>query len=415
VSDVVEGGPSRSGPPRRMWLAAAVVALAAVSAWAVVGTHSRGPRTERPPAAAVTRSPTPLPSLASPSSSPWPSTAGACGRTVSRPLVRAQPLTERIGARLLVGGYGVRSVDADTGVARPVGGVPTDSAHTVTDLVSAAGVVYAASAPCEGDARRIYRLDGGAARLVADAPAGGFLAGADRVWTVQYPSASAADPVRLRPLGGGRAVALPSDGYPVADVDAGIVVAVGHLGARPQVILLDPATGRPVRTLGTGWPLAVDRDHLLLMGGRCDVGQVAASCTVVRIALSTARPDGRYDLPAGRVPVSNGSLSRDGRTAVFALARAAGDPRFDLGHPIPPADIAVLHLDTGHLDVVPGLEMAPKSGAGLAVADDGRWIFAAVDNGDHTQLLAWRPGLAAPRSLARLPGPISGTPALLIA
>ena len=326
-----------------------------------------------------------------------------------------QPLTERIGVRLLVGGYGVRLVDADTTTARPVHGLPVDPVHTVSDLVSAGGVVYVVSAPCEGDARRIYRLDHDTARLVADMPVGGLLAGADRVWTVHDPATSAPTArVMLRPLGGGRALTLPSEAYPVADTEAGIVVVASHLGAS-HVVLLDPTTGRPVRTLGAGWPLAVDRRHLLLVGGRCDVGQATSSCTITRVDIRTGQRDARYHLPAGRVPLSAASVSRDGRLAVFQLTRTHGDPRFDPGHPIPPADIAVLHLDTGHLDIVPALELAPKTGAGLIVADDSSWIFAAVNAGDHTDLLAWHPGLSEPRSLARLAGPINGTPLLLIA
>jgi hypothetical protein len=283
--------------------------------------------------------------------------------------------------------------------------------------VSAGGVVYAASVPCDGGAGRIYRLDHDAARLVADTPVGDLLAGPDRVWTVDDPAASAPSTARvvLRPLVGGRALALPSDAYPVADIEAGIVVAVSHPGASPRVVLLDPTTGRPVRTLGAGWPLAVDRSSLLLAGSRCEVGQATSSCTIARIAVSTGQQVGRYSLPVGRVPVSTGSVSRDGRMVVFQLTRADSDPRFDPGHPIQPADIAVLHLDTGRLGIVPGLELAPKTGAGLAIADDGGWIFVAVNDGDQAQLLAWHPGLSAPRSVARLTGRINWTPSLLIA
>jgi hypothetical protein len=64
---------------------------------------------------------------------------------------------------------------------------------------------------------------------------------------------------------------------------------------------------------------------------------------------------------------------------------------------------------------VPNLELAPKTGVGLTIADHSSWLFAAVNDGDHTHLLAWHPGLDAPRSVARLPGPITWTPSLLIA
>jgi len=240
MSDVLEGsGSRRSGPPRWVWLAAGVVISLGAATWAVAnGDRAGSPGSDRPPAAG------PAPSTSPPS--PWPRAAGACGSTAFRSLLSAQPLTERIGVRLLVGGYGVRLVDADTGTARPVRGIPTDATHRVNGLVSAAGVVYTTSASCDGVAGRVYRLDDGTAHPVAATPVGDLLAGAGRVWAVDYPDASAPPtaPVRLRPLNGGRAVALPSGAYPVADTDAGIVAGIDQLGARSHVVLLDPSTGR---------------------------------------------------------------------------------------------------------------------------------------------------------------------------
>lgn len=421
MSDVLEGGSGRSRPPRWVWLVAGVVVLLGAATWvAADGDRARSPGSDRSPAAglgsaAAPSTPSPSPSPSSPS--PWPSAAGACGSSVFRPLLSARPLRERIGVRLLVGGYGVRLVNADTGTARPFRGLPIDATHTVSELVSAGGVVYVVSAVCDGSSGRVYRLAADTARPITATPVGDLLAGPGRVWAVHYPAASAppTTPVRLRPLDGGRAVALPSGTYPVADTDAGIVAAANQLGARPQVVLVDSATGRRVRTLGAGVPLAVDRSHLLLQRDPCDVDQASPSCAIARIDLRTGRQNSRYALPTGRVPVSTGTLSRDGRLAAFQLARAHSDPRFDPGHPIPPADIALLHLDTGRLDIVPDLELAPKTGAGLVIADDGSWLFAALNDGDHIHLLAWHPGLDAPRSLARLPGPITWTPSLLIA
>ncbi len=397
-----------------MWLAAGIVVLVAAGAYAVA-------RSDQPGSPAVARSPTgSLGPAGSPSASPWPSAAGACGATAYRPLMSPLPLTERTGARVLVGGYGLRLVDADSGKTRAVAGIPTDARHMVSDLVSAAGVVYVLSTPCDGRAGRVYRLEHNMARPVAAAPVDDLLAGTTRVWTVEYPApgAAPATPVVLRPVDGGRALALPPDAYPVADTGAGLVVTRGYTdeaGTPPRVLLLDPTTARPVRTLGVGRPLSADRSHLLLLLGPCDAGQATPACTLVRVEVRTGRVHGRYHLPTGRVPVSAGSLSRDGRQAVFQLARAHSDPRFDPGHPVPPADIAVLHLDTGRLDIVPGLELSPKTGAGLAFAADGSWIFATVSDGDHAHVLAWRPGLGAPRSVARLSGPIVWAPPVQIA
>jgi len=319
---------------------------------------------------------------------------------------------------VLVGGYGVRVVDADTGTVRPVGGIPADARHTVRELVPAAGVVYVLSASCDGGGR-VYRLENDAAHPVAGAPVDDLLAGPARVWAVDYPAADTAPANRvvLRPLDGGRSLPLPPDAYPVADTGAGLVVAVSRPDdtSRPRVMVLDPSTGRPVRTLGVGPPLAADRAHLLLLLGPCDVGQATSSCAVARVDVRTGRVQRRYQLPDGRVPVSAGSVSRDGRLAVFQLARTDPDPRFDPGHPVPPSDIAVLHLDTGRLEIVPGLELAPKTEAGLAFAADGSWVFVTVSDGDHAHLLGWHSGLGAPQSVARLSGPVAWAPPLLTA
>jgi hypothetical protein len=327
-----------------------------------------------------------------------------------------QPLAERTGVRVLVGGYGLRLVDVDTGTARPVVGMPADAGHTVSELVPTAGVVYALFASCDGAANRVYRLENGRARLVAEAPVGDLLAGAGRVWAVNYPGPTSQ--VVLRRLDGGRSLTLPADDYAVADTAAGLVVAASQADPEampPRVMVIDPGTGRPVRTLGLGRPLAADRDDVLLLLGPCDVGLAAPSCTVVRVDGRTGRLHGRYRLPGGRVPVSAGVLSRDGRLVALQLARARHDPRYDPGHPVPPADIAVLHLDSGRLDVVPGLELAPKTGAGLVFAADGSWLFATVSDGDHSHVLAWHPGLGAPQSIARLSGPVASAPPLLVA
>jgi hypothetical protein len=397
---------------------AGVVALVVAGAYAAArGDHPGTPGAASTGGSAPTGSSSP-----SPSPSPWPSTAGACGATAYRPLMNPQPRVGRIGVRLLVGGHGVRLVDADTGTARPVGGIPTDAQRTVGELVSAAGVAYVLSAECDGGARRVYRLENDTAHPVADVPVDSLLAGTARVWAVDY-SDTGADPtsrVVLRLLDGGRSLSLPPGAYPVADTGAGLVVGVASppdaASRPPRVMVLDPTTGRPVRTLGFGRPLAADRAYLLLqLLDPCDVGVATTSCTVARVDVRTGQVHGRYQLPEGRVPASAGSLSRDGRLAVFQLARAHPDPRFDTGHPGPPSDIALLHLDTGQLEIVPGLELAPKTAAGLIFAEDGSWVLATVSDGDHTHLLAWHPGLGAPQSVARLSGPVPWAPPLLIA
>jgi hypothetical protein len=127
----------------------------------------------------------------------------------------------------------------------------------------------------------------------------------------------------------------------------------------------------------------------------------------------TGRPRATFVLPAGRVPVSGAVFSPDGTTAAFQLTRARQDPRFATGRPYP-SDVAVLHLDTGSLDIVPGLELPPGAGAGLAFDGTGSWLLVTVSEGDHGELLAWRRGMPGPALVARLPGPFMAAPPLLL-
>jgi len=72
-----------------------------------------------------------------------------------------------------------------------------------------------------------------------------------------------------------------------------------------------------------------------------------------------------------------------------------------------------MHLRTGRLDIVPGLELPPITWAGLAFNATGSWLLATVSEGNRGLLLAWRPGMPGPALLTSLPGPIAGPPSLL--
>jgi hypothetical protein len=106
--------------------------------------------------------------------------------------------------------------------------------------------------------------------------------------------------------------------------------------------------------------------------------------------------------------IATGVLSADGRLLAFTLERPAldprharQDPRYEQGHPIPPADIAILHLDTGALYVAPGIETPAKMRPALAFGTDGRWLVMALNAGTKTRLLIWRPRLTYPYESAR--------------
>jgi hypothetical protein len=77
-------------------------------------------------------------------------------------------------------------------------------------------------------------------------------------------------------------------------------------------------------------------------------------------------------------------------------------------------DIAIMHLDTGRLSIVPGIELPTKSQPGLAFAGRGDWLVIALDAGPRTRLLAWRPGLRHPYETNALPGVVHGPPTLVV-
>jgi hypothetical protein len=58
----------------------------------------------------------------------------------------------------------------------------------------------------------------------------------------------------------------------------------------------------------------------------------------------------------------------------------------------------ILHLHTGSLDIVPGLELPPLTRAGLAFDATGRWLLTTVSEGRRGQLLTWRQGMPGPAS-----------------
>src|SRR5262249_19688373 len=95
------------------------------------------------------------------------------------------------------------------------------------------------------------------------------------------------------------------------------------------------------------------------------------------------------------------------------LARAKPDSRFAATAAGPPSDVAVLHLRTGRLDIVPGLELPPITSAGLAVNPTGSWLRATGSEGNRGLPPAWRPGRARPAPLTGLPGRVEGPPPLL--
>lgn len=420
MADVIEGGPRR--PPRRWHRVAVGLAVLAVAGWALVhlGAQS-GSQESRPPPGALS-GPPPVAATARDFSGParpgqagraWPSRDGACGAVANLPLTRKPRPSWLPHTRLLVGGSGLRTVDTATGRTRSLPGLPGDA--EVTDLIDGPQGRYAvATRGCRYDRLALYRLG---ARSVAPVPlrsgvALTVLGGPHGVWQVVQPATPlASGRTVVRSVLTDRTLRLPAGARLVADTAAGLVVALGEGAPATPRVEVYGATGRRLRVLGAGVAVAATRSgRVLMMTGACQPG-TRGSCRLRVVDAAGGAVTGRYPLPAGRVVTSQVAFDAGGRVAAFALSRVRPDGRYRTDHPFPPSDVAELDLRSGALRVVPGLELAPKSVAGLAV--DADWLYATVDDGDAVRVLAWQRPMGGPAVAAELPGAVSAAPPLL--
>jgi hypothetical protein len=291
-----------------------------------------------------------------------------------------------------------------------VPGLP-DHGRLVTSLVAGPGAAYAFDVPCANSSGsvRVYRIAAGAAHRLG-ITAFALLSGPHQAWAVAYPPR-----VLLTALNGGQTITLKTTMNPVADTAAGVVaVAYRHRASRRGTVeLLDPTTGALLHRLAEGDAVGAAGHVVLVSRPGCDALLTHRTCTLDSIDLTTGRRMATVTLPAGRFPVSDAVISPDGTLAAFQLARARPDPRFSTGLPVPPSDVVVLRLHTGRLAMVPGLEVPPQTQAGLAFDPTGRWLLVTVSEGDHGELLAWRPGMPGPTLVTTLPGPLGPPPPLL--
>jgi hypothetical protein len=289
----------------------------------------------------------------------------------------------------------------------------------VSQLMPAGSDTYALVVHCDYTrANRVLRIgsDGRASAVVANAEIDHLIPGGVAGWGVDYHVNPPNAAVTLIPLDGRKPIDLPLGVGPLA-VHGNLIVGVlnrpdgAPSSIADQLILLDRATGGPRSILGTSYLSTVSAGLVLWTESACVADH---GCVVHSYDLDTGQTATRsYPLTANAT-LWGGVVSDDRRSVAFQLPRDRPDPRYDPGHPAPPSDLAMLDLDTGALKIVPGVELAPKTVSGLVFSSDRRWLVIALDEGNRTRLLVWRPGLRHPmESPAQLPGQVLATPVAL--
>ncbi len=329
----------------------------------------------------------------------------------------SEPVRQRTGIRLLVGGAPLRRVDFDGGRAVTLPSMRLREGEYVVGLAPAsASQTYAVTGTCTTTARaggsRVVRIgaDGSTRVVPMPVPVGTVLVDGSHAWGVTFPDETSLYG-SLLPFGGGARVRLPAGFWPDGVTDG---VAVGSVGSAASgsgsLVLVDAATGGVRRSLGAGVTVAVGHGVVVWTAG-CDPSTPEPCQMHRRSVVGGAVTDYRLPRPPG---FTAGVTSPDRRLLAFTLERALPDPRYQEGHPIPPADIVLLHLDTGALEIVPGVEIPAKMSPALAFTADGHWLVMALNAGTTTRLLAWRHGLARPYESQALPGLVWGPPAILV-
>ncbi len=398
--ELLVGG--RRRPPtsrRRLWTTTAAVAIA-VSA-AVIVTHRSAPS---------------HPTSAAPSGPATPTSAAgavdACRRTTDAARINAAPLAEATGVQLLAGSP-PRPVDVDRRTISPPRPSVLAGQEVLTSLLTAGDQAYGIVADCASAraAPRVVRMgrDGPVTTIVANRVGDLYADGRD-VWGVAYPTAASA-PLVVSRLADVRPALVPN-------ADTVVGVAGGRLATLEQpaadgvgfdLLLRDPATGGVRDDLGpagsafagaalvawTPWPCA---------SGSCRLDVRSPGSSAVRT----------YTVPDATSV--HGPFSPDGHQLVLYAPTTTSDPAFSPDQVGRPLDLAVLMLDTGRIERIPGIELAPDAQVALLFSTDGRWLVIGVEVDGGTRLLLWRHGVSRVADTGIVvPGRVLGAPAVAVA
>jgi hypothetical protein len=410
-------GPEPAGFSRRTRLAAGVLAVALALAGGTFQLHrarqaaqlarTAHPVQTAPPAVTVDGQ------QAAETLQSWPHAAtGVCGgRGSLLPILTSRPLAEPTGVRLVVGGFGIRTVDVDSGAVSASPQVALREGNLVLDRRTLGATSYLMVGSCGGSIRVLSYAAGRPARNLGNDIAATLLFGnsTDGVWMASFlpgTQTSAALQVELVRLDRPGRVLLPANSFPLA-FSGHLVVGetISPSGMKPpELIVFDSARRRIVRDLGPASSFSQSRGVVIWTSQPCSA---ATSCQLHTFDVRTGRSTTRgYSLPV-EAGVTGAVLSPDRGRLAFQLPRMSGDPRYSTDIPGTPSDLVVLNLGTGILEPVPNLELPPGSQVAMAFSPDSRWLVTAVTGQRGPQLLSWRSGLTTVlASSARLPGPV---------
>lgn len=399
VADILASGrPDNSQRRRRPpgWLLLLVVAvlLVGLRAW-----HERAPEPE------AGASPAPSATL-----TPQPSESGGPTGVPARFRLDGRVGVGPAGVRLLVGGASPVIVDAGTGRAAPLRGVPQLAAGQTVRLsrLSAATVAVVTDQdyrPVEAfvllDAGGTFSV--GPAEGVVQAVDGGLLA-FDSGWNGQ--------PGRLTSLTAGGRVRwrrhLAFGTLVLADSPHGLLVESAPNPERGGALgLVDARTGRLRRGLGQAqYVLASTPEAVAWVPAGC-----ADQCQLMVTSLADGRSR-RYDTPDYRLP-GYAAFSPDQRRLALSF--------YGLHDFLPGLDrdgfVAQLDLRSGTMQTIPGLTTEAKSAAALAWSSTGTWLALGVRTPGpdyHDRLVLWRPSEAGLTVLPPLLPPESAAAGLIV-
>ncbi|GAA1594740.1 MULTISPECIES: hypothetical protein [Kribbella] len=360
-------------------VAVAVLALIVVRAWPGQGATPLVTVSPSPPAQVV---------------GAWPTAPGSCGARHELAIVSSTPRKEKTGLTMLMGGDRLRAVDFDDNSVTVIDGLRPGE---FGDVRTGSTGPLVTTSTCRPGGSRILHVGSGRKAGVAGSLGSleVLLTGGDGAWVVLSPPDPDQGAGFVRRLDADHWTRLPVGFSPYAASDDQMVgfLEPSQSGPSSRLVLVSATTGRQLADLGQdAQPVATGAGEVLWTTG-CNPSS-ASPCDLHRRRLATGST-ATYRLPHPACCGGPGVVSPDGREVAFLLERAAVDSRYE-GHPMRPSNLAVLQLASGRLEIVPGIELPPKSSPGLAFSADGRWLAIALDAGPRIRLLAWRSGVQHP-------------------